>query len=235
MRALLDLLFPPRCPGCREILEGRGPFCRRCLESFADLCARRCARCCEPEIDGLCANCQDAPPSFESASVPFLYGGALAEAVHRFKYEDCPHYAPALAAVAREAARAPLAWCTLVAPVSLHPARVRSRGYDQALLLARALARFAGKSVAARAIERVRDTAPQVGRDRAGREANVRGAFRGVPGKVRGERVLLVDDVLTTGATADAAARALKEAGAAAVRLFALARAGRPQAVGSRR
>ncbi len=227
MRALLDLLFPPRCPGCREILEGGGQFCRRCLETFADLSARHCARCCEPEIDGLCADCQGAPPSFEAARVPFLYGGALAEAVHRFKYEDCPHYAPALAAVAQEAARAPLAWCTLVAPVSLHPARVRSRGYDQALLLAEALARSAGGTVEARALERVRDTAPQVGRDRAGREANVRGAFRGQPGKVRGEKVLLVDDVLTTGATADAAACALKEAGAAGVQLFALARTGK--------
>jgi ComF family protein len=225
MRALLDLLFPPRCPGCREILEGRGPFCRRCRESFADLSPRRCARCCEPEVDGLCPHCAGAPPAFEAADVPYLYGGALAEAVHRFKYEDCPHYAGALALVAAEAAGAALAWCTLVAPVSLHPRRLRRRGYDQALLLARALARQGGRRVEARALSRVRDTAPQVGRDRAGREANVRGAFRASPAKVLGEKVLLVDDVLTTGATAQAAALALREGGAAGVRLFALARA----------
>jgi ComF family protein len=225
MRALLDLLFPPRCPGCREILEGQGPFCRRCLESFADLSARRCDRCCEPEIDGLCTHCRSSPPAFEATYVPFLYGGALADAVHRFKYEDCPHYAEALASVTFEAAQAPLSWCTLVAPTSLHPRRLRSRGYDQALLLAKVLARRVGKRISARAIARVRDTAPQVGRDRSGREENVRGAFRGVPEKVRGERVLLVDDVLTTGATAHAAALALREAGAAGVRLFALARA----------
>lgn len=225
MRALLDLIFPPRCPGCRELFDGRGPFCPRCLETIADLAARRCARCGEPEVEGLCAHCRSAPPAFEEACVPFLFGGALAEAVHRFKYEDCPHYAGALAELSLEAAGPSLGWCTLVAPASLHPRRLRSRGYDQALLLARALARRAGRRVAARAIERVRDTAPQVGRGRAAREENVRGAFRAAPAKVRGERVLLVDDVLTTGATVHAAALALRESGAAGVRLFALARA----------
>lgn len=225
MRALLDLIFPARCPGCREIFDGRGPFCQRCLETCADLAARRCGRCCEPEVDGLCAHCRSAPPAFEEACVPFLYGGALAEAVHRFKYEDCPHYAEALAELALDAAKPSLAWCTLVAPASPHPRRLRSRGYDQAYLLARALARRAGKAVAPRALSRVRDTAPQVGQGRAAREENVRGAFCAAPERVRGHRVLLVDDVLTTGATAHAAALALRGAGAAGVRLFALARA----------
>ncbi len=225
MRALLDLVFPPRCPGCRELFDGRGPFCPKCLETCTDLAARRCERCGEPEVDGLCAHCRSEPPAFEEACVPFLYGGALAEAVHRFKYEDCPHYAGPLAELALEAARASLEWCTLVTPASLHPKRLRGRGYDQALLLARALARKGGRPVAPRALRRVRDTAPQVGRGRAAREENLRGAFCAESAKVRGERVLLVDDVLTTGATAHAAALALRESGAAEVRLFALARA----------
>lgn len=226
MRALLDLLFPPRCPGCRRLLDGPGPFCRPCLETFADLPPRRCDRCCEPEVSGLCGPCRSSPPAFERAVVPFLFGGALAEAVHRFKYEDSPHYALALAQVARPAAEPELDWCQTVAPVPLHPVRLRRRGYDQALLLARPLAAAAGREVAARAVRRVRDTASQVGRDRAARERNVAGAFRADPRAVEGRRVLLVDDVLTTGATADAAARALLEAGAAAVRVVALARAG---------
>jgi ComF family protein len=224
MRALLDLLFPPRCPGCRQ-LQSQAGFCRGCLETFADLPPLRCRRCCEPEVEGLCAHCRQDPPAFERAQVPFLYGGALAEALHRFKYEDCPQYAPELARTALPAAEEELAWCTLIAPIPLHRARLRQRGYDQALLLARWLARAAGRRLEARAVKRVRETTPQVGQDRVARARNVAGAFEAVAALARGQRVLLVDDVLTTGATAHEAAKALRAAGAEAVRVLALARA----------
>ncbi len=225
MGALLDLFFPPRCPGCRQ-LQPRPGFCRPCRETFTELPGQRCRRCSEPEADGLCAHCRQSPPAFEAVAAPFLYGGALAEAVHRFKYEDAPHYAADLAAVAGGAAAFELQWCTLVAPIALHPKRLRERGYDQALLLARALAKVSGKPVAARALRRIRETAPQVGQDRAARASNLAGAFAADPGQVRGQRVLLVDDVVTTGATAHEAALALRNAGAEAVRVVALARAG---------
>src|SRR5690606_4886364 len=116
-------------------------------------------------------------------------------------------------------------WATLVAPVPLHARRLKSRGYDQALLLARALGRSAGRVVVPRVVKRIRDTAPQVGRDRAGRELNVLDAFVAAPVGVSAQRIVLVDDVLTTGATASAAARVLLAAGAAEVRVVAVARA----------
>jgi ComF family protein len=221
----MDLVFPPRCPGCRELLAAKGPFCGRCLETFADLPPDRCRRCSEPEVHGLCAPCRENPPAFERAVTPYLYGGALADAIHRFKYEDCPHYATALAAVAHPHAEGDLDWCTAVAPVPLHVKRLRRRGYDQALLLSRALAAFSRRPVEARAVRRVRETPPQVGRDRDERRRNVAGAFGAGNPFPRGARILLVDDVLTTGATAGEAAGALLASGAASVRVFALARA----------
>jgi ComF family protein len=225
MRPLLDLLYPPRCPGCRAIGGSSGSFCRACRETFAELPLPHCDRCCEPDVQGLCPHCQRERPAFEHVTVPFLFGGALADAVHRLKYEDRPHLAGALAAVALAAARDDLAWCDLAVPVPLHVRRLKERGYDQALLLARAFAKATKRPLEARALQRIRETPPQVGLNRRAREQNVRGAFAASPPLVQGKRVLLVDDVLTTGSTAHAASLALLEAGVTAVRVLALARA----------
>jgi ComF family protein len=226
MRALLDLLFPPRCPGCRELVASAAPFCARCLETLAEVPLACCPLCGEPEEREVCERCRAWPPSFERARAPYLHGGALADAIHRLKYEDRPHLARPLSALVATRLAPELDWCEIVAPVALHENRLRKRGYDQALLLARELGERAHKRVVARAVKRVRDTPPQVGRDRAQRVANVQGAFAADAREVAGRRVLLVDDVLTTGATAQAAAKALVDAGARAVRVVALARAG---------
>ena len=225
MQALLDLLFPPRCAGCRELLGAAGPFCPRCRETLCEVPAAHCPTCGEPDVAGTCAHCLADPPAYERVVAPFLHGGALADAIHRLKYEDRPQLAPALASLIAPALSPELDWCDLVAPISLHAHRLRTRGYDQALLLARALAQPAGRPVVARAVRRVKDTTPQVGKDRAQRRENVAQAFAGNP-EVAGKKVLLVDDVLTTGATAHAAAQACRMVGAVAVRVAALARAG---------
>ncbi|MGC4114856.1 MAG: ComF family protein [Myxococcales bacterium] len=225
MRGLLDLLFPPRCAGCRELISSPGPFCPRCRETLSEVPAARCPVCGEPDVAGACDHCLADPPAYERVTAPFLHGGALADAIHRLKYEDRPQLAPALASLLRPALGNELEWCDLVAPISLHPHRLKTRGYDQALLLARALGNGSGRPVVARAIRRVRDTTPQVGKDRSQRRQNVAFAFEG-SAEVSGKKVLLVDDVLTTGATAHAAAKACLQAGAVAVRIAALARAG---------
>jgi ComF family protein len=151
-----------------------------------------------------------------------LFGGPLADAVHAFKYGGRPALARPLGAwLAR---RAPLPEGALVVSVPLARARRVARGYDQAALLADALARAAGRRRAAAALRRVRETPPQVGKTREERARNVARAFE-ARAAVAGRDVVLVDDVVTTGATADAAAAALRRAGARSVVVVALARA----------
>jgi ComF family protein len=149
----------------------------------------------------------------------------VSRAVHQLKYEDHPELAAPLGALLARAAshflaRAPADVC----PVPLHPSRLRERRYDQAHLLAQALARASGRRLLPDALVRARATERQVGRTEAERDANVQGAFT-APRALEGIRVLLVDDVFTTGATARAAAEALKGAGATDVWVLTLARA----------
>jgi len=220
-RALLDLVFPPSCAACGEPAEE--PFCATCAEAV-DPVPPGCARCGEPGPDALCGSCRANPPAFDAVRAGGLLGGPLADAVHAFKYENRPALARPLGAWL--AKRAPLAPGVAIVSVPLARGRRIERGYDQASLLADALARAAGareRRVRA-ALRRVRETPAQVGRTRAERARNVAGAFEARP-VVAGKEVVLVDDVVTTGATADAAADALRRAGARSVEVVALARA----------
>jgi ComF family protein len=216
---LLDLVFPPRCAACGEPSEA-GPFCRVCAEAV-DPVPPGCSRCGLPGPDAACGACLARPPAFDAVRAGGLFGGPLADAIHALKYRDRPALARPLGAWL--AARVPLPPGAAVVSVPLGRRRRRERGYDQAALLAGALSRAAGALRLRAALERVRETAPQVGRDREARARNVRGAFaaRGVEGR----DLVLVDDVVTTGATADACARALRAAGARSVTVVSLARA----------
>jgi ComF family protein len=181
-----------------------------------------CRRCGLPGPDALCGICQARSPAFDSLAAGGLFGGPLAEAVHALKYQRRPAAARPLGAWL--ASRLALPAGALVVSVPLSRRRRRQRGYDQAALLADALARSAGAGRLRRQLSRVRDTPPQVGRDRQARARNVAGAFLAGPA-VAGLDLVLVDDVVTTGATADAAAEALKAGGARSVMVVALARA----------
>jgi len=223
--AVLDLLFPARCAAC-DVL-GESPFCAACAESLVPAPAG-CPVCGVPQDETLlpalkprrCPHCRVQPPRFAFASAAYLHGGALAEAIYRLKYERREDLGLALG-VLFEACAVPKS--DLLVPIPLHPRRVRQRGYDQARLLADGAARRFHIPVAP-LLRRVRETGQQVGRDRTARERSVRGAFA-ASGRVLGLRLCLIDDVLTTGATASAAAAALLEAGAARVEVRTLARA----------
>jgi ComF family protein len=180
-----------------------------------------CARCGHPGAGALCGACGASPPAFDAVRAGGLFGGPLADAVHALKYGGRPALARPLGTWL--AARAPLSPGAAVASVPLARGRRIERGYDQAALLADALAHASGARRVRAVLRRVRETPPQVGKTRAERARNVARAFEATR-PVSGD-IVLVDDVVTTGATADAAAGALRRAGARSVVVVALARA----------
>jgi ComF family protein len=217
--AVLDLVYPPRCAAC-DAAAPLEPFCPVCAEAV-DPVPPGCARCGLPGPDPLCGACRADPPAFDGVRAGGLFGGPLADAVHALKYGRRPALARPLGSwLAR---RVDLPEGALVVSVPLGRRRRIARGYDQAALLADALARAAGRPRLRAVLHRVRETPPQVGSSRAVRAANVRGAFEAR--EVVGLDLVLVDDVVTTGSTVDAAARALRAAGARSVAVVALARA----------
>jgi ComF family protein len=244
MRAALALFFPARCAACDQLLDEESAiFCATCALSLEPIVSA-CPRCALPWPQPLerpppCLACLMRPPRVEAAFAPYEFGGAIAHALRRLKWAAMPELARPLGRLLAEGlARAGPGFgdIDVVVPVPLHPRRLRSREFNQAALLAEVMAAtLAARERSPRvlrvdpsALVRLRDTPPQTGLGRAQRRCNVQGAF-GVPrwarDRVRDKRVLLVDDVLTTGATADACAAALCEGGAAAVLVLTLGRA----------
>ncbi|MHB8418836.1 MAG: phosphoribosyltransferase family protein [Myxococcales bacterium] len=224
--AFADLLSPPACAACDEPLPRARPFCGRCEVAIAECDPSECATCGAPAgPSGCCRSCRGRLAPLSGVRCAFVHEGPLAEALHRFKYRSRDDLGTLLGGLL---ARAPLPVAAtpdlLLAPVPLHRRRLGERGYDQAWLLASALAEDLRLPALPRLLHRTRDTRPQVGLDRAEREANVRGAFE-AGSAASGRTILLVDDVLTTGATLREAARALRRAGALDVFALTLARA----------
>jgi ComF family protein len=221
-RSLAELVWPPRCAGCREPTRVE-PFCPACDGALLPVPAG-CARCALPGPDPLCGGCLASPPAFGAVQAGGLFGGPLADAVHALKYGDRPGLARPLGAWLSERIALPAG--AAIVSIPLGRRRRIERGYDQAALLADELAGSLGRAGdrLRGVLLRIRETPPQVGRGRAERRRNVKGAFW-ANGAVEGREVVIVDDVVTTGATADAAARALLDAGATRVSVAALARA----------
>jgi ComF family protein len=244
IHAALDLLYPPRCAACDLRLSDEDAiFCELCARLIEPIISA-CPRCALPWPQPLerpppCINCLVRPPRVEAAFAPYEFGGAIADAVRRLKWGSLPEVARPLGRLLADGlARAGPSFSDVdvVVPVPLHPKRLRSREFNQATLLAQVMA----ATLAARerspwplrvdplALVRLRDTPPQTQLSRKQRRQNVLDAFA-VPqwarDRVREKRVLLVDDVLTTGATADACAAALYKAGAKAVLVLTLGRA----------
>lgn len=218
----LDLLFPPRCAGCRSF----GAFlCEGCLAGMPRALPPRCPRCWMPGAGHVCARCAGSPFVFEGVRAPFVYGGAAREAVHALKYDGLAALAEAMAPAMAEALEGWAPGEAALVPVPLIGRRRRSRGYNQSELLARQVARLSGLSLRTRLLERRRAAPPQArSADEPARRANVAGAFAlRDDGKPRGPAVL-VDDVIASGATLDACARVLREAGYGPVYALVFAR-----------
>ena len=213
---LLDLLFPPRCLGCGR---GGGFLCPSCVEAFPRIEPPLCPRCGIPlEVEVLCPRCLESPPTADGIGSVFLFDGLVRETVHQLKYRNLRAMALPLGRLLAEYLDPhPLPADALV-PVPLHSGRLRRRGFNQASLLAGHMGRILGLPLVENALVRLQDAPSQAGAASAAeRHGNVRGAFSCRGQGLRGRRVLLVDDVCTTGATLDACALALKEAGVASV------------------
>ncbi len=231
-RVVLDAVLPPRCLGCGVVVDAPGALCAGCWRELNFIAVPHCA-CCGLPFDydagdgALCGACSRAPPVFARARAALTYDDASRRLIIAFKHGDETHAARPFGRWVAAAAGPLLRDADLVAPVPLHRRRLFRRRYNQAALLAQAVAEAGGVAAVLDLLVRRRPTPSQGGRSRAGRLANVRGAFAVAPRHARrldGRRVLLVDDVMTTGATADACAKALVRAGAAAVDVLTLAR-----------
>ena len=238
-----DLLVPPGCLICRADTGSAVPgpegesqrpagICPACWAGFPGLPEARCAVCGRPFQTGLegawvCANCLISPPAFDQATAGGLFSGSLRLAIHAFKYERVFGLARPLAGFMAERLALPFypPEADLILPVPLHRRRLRQRGFNQALLLARALYAPWRSRLHPDLLRRIRWTEPQINLTGDDRRRNVRRAFAVPrPEKVEGRRVLLVDDVFTTGATVNECARVLKRAGAESVHVLTLAR-----------
>ncbi len=177
-------------------------------------------------IDGrLCRECRQHPSPVTQMRAPLRYQEPLSQVIHKYKYEGYFGLAEPLAGLMIDGWPAWERPPDLIIPIPLHRRRRRQRGYNQSELLARPLSRALGIELDTTALRRTRHTAPQVGLGPEERHDNVRGAFTAGPG-LEGRRILLIDDVLTTGATMKSAAEALLAVGAAAVSAYCLARVG---------
>jgi ComF family protein len=239
-RAALDAILPPQCLACAAAIDEPRKLCAACWSKITWLAAPLCQHCGVPfEFDPqsgaadtlLCGACLRDPPAFARARAVFRYDDAGRGLILGFKHGDRLHAAPAYGQWLARAGAELLQEADLVVPVPLHWTRLAWRRYNQSALLANAVARTARRHSVPDLLVRTRRTPQQGDMGRAARQRNVRRAFRVAPrhtALLPGKRIVLVDDVLTTGATAEECVRALLEAGAASVDLLTLARVVRP-------
>ena len=232
---LLELVFVPHCPACdcrlSGLIAGAG-LCPACSESLYEL-GSACPRCAQP-IDGpralVCARCRRRPPPFRAAFAPYRYGGQLGVALRRLKYQSRPDIARALAPLLAPALHRVVEreQADVVVPMPLHWQRLSARTFNQSALLARYAGYHLECPIDTLSLRRIRATRAQSGANALQRIRNVAGAFAVVArrrDRVAGKRVLLFDDIMTTGATMAAATRALRAASAHLVIAFCAARA----------
>ena len=215
---VLDFIYPARCPVCDDVLPaGMHGICAGCHTYIQYIREPRCMRCGKPleEDEEFCGDCRDNSRSFEAGRALFVYDGIMQESMARFKYSSRREYG---AVYAEELYRHYGSWVKqtgagMLVPVPVHPARYRRRGYNQAEIFANELSRLSGIPVDNRLLMRVKNTRPQKELDDKERVHNLNNAFQIMGDSVKYRRVLLTDDIYTTGTTIDECAGALKAGG----------------------
>ncbi len=230
----LAFFYPEVCQVCRvnRATPAEGFLCKACARQVEVITPPFCERCGLPVVGQVttafeCSQCRDTPRHFTQARSAIVAKGVALEVIHRYKYQRALWFEPFLASQLVRQVQLFLvdqSW-DLIVPVPLHSTKEREREFNQAERLARHLGKARGIPVNARLIRRVKYTQTQTHLDYRRRQENMRGAFTGCPGQqLNGERIILVDDVFTTGATTDACARTLLDMGAGSVMVWTLAR-----------
>ena len=234
-QALLDFFFPPRCSFCGEKGEAQNPagVCSTCISQLPEVTHPRCPRCglgfaSDFGSDHLCSDCLTGNGHFAKARAFAHYEGILPGIISRFKYRGDSRLAKPLGDLLAGYEDPDFSFHDdlLVIPVPLHPRRLRQRGFNQSLLLARRISRRHSLPLDFTALRRIRATAPQTELSAAERQKNIRGAFAVCQERAVAEKaILLIDDVFTTGSTVEECAKVLLKAGAKRVDVLTLARA----------
>lgn len=226
-RRLRSTLYPATCAACDNFVAERSALCGLCLDS-CEAIGNACPTCALP-IGGpmplRCARCMQRDLGLTSCTAAFEYGGQLRAALMRLKFSKRSDIASSLAPLLESSFAVAAARCDLAVPVPLHRTRLRKRGYNQCQRLLAPLARSQSLAVDKLALVRVRATDPQAKLDAKTRRGNLRDAFRANPVHLGGKRVLILDDIMTTGETMRSIARTLRRAGAREVHAFVVARA----------
>ena len=230
-RLALDIALPTLCVSCREPVDGEG-VCAACWAKLSFIAQPYCPRLgipfvYDPGPELLSMEAIANPPAYQRARAAVRYDDVARTLVHALKYQDRTDLAPAMGRWMARAGQELLDEADVLVPVPLHWRRGWSRRYNQSGALARVISRQTGVKLATEALRRVRATEQQIGLSRPQRASNVQGAFKVAPERsadIAGRRVVLVDDVLTSGATTDACARALLRAKAAQVDVLVFAR-----------
>jgi ComF family protein len=236
LHRILDFFLPTSCSYCSSPVNDSGVpfFCASCWADFSSIDGPVCPLCGRPfdspealtkSPDHICLSCRRTPPAFDQAISVGYFEGPLREAIHQFKYRPCRSLGRPLTQWMSKCIR-PAGGIDCVVPVPLHIARLRHRGFNQALIIANELIRVFPIPLSYDNLARVRSTVPQVELTGEERIKNVAGAFAlRRPDELKERDVLLIDDVYTTGATMNECAKVLKNAGAARVTALTIARA----------
>jgi len=233
VKGLIDLIFPPHCVFCGTPFaeDDSAEICPDCLRNIRFISPPICPKCGFPFVmgigeDHLCGQCLQRQWHFGSARALGLYEGAIREAIHQLKYRGKSFLAKSLAGLLdRGYPFIDYGSYDLLVPVPLHPKRLRERGFNQALILGKAIGRREGIPCRGFLLKKITWSPPQIDLSPRERKENVKGSFAVTdPGRVRGKRLLLIDDVMTTGSTVNECARELLKAGAGEVDVFTLAR-----------
>lgn len=228
LQNVLGQILPGRCLLCSVPADAALPLCMACRQDLPAI-PIACNHCALPlSVPGICAECLCSPPVWDAAIAPWSYSDVVPWFVHKFKFHHSLVHGRVLADGLVQRLLQQETRPDVIVPVPLHPRRLRQRGFNQALELARPVAQRLGVPIDPSLAQRILNTAEQSGLDAAQRGRNVRGAFN-VSADLRGLSIAVVDDVMTTGNTMEAVVRALRRAGAHSVYVWVCARAEPPR------